>query len=619
MTWQAASLGVLVLGLLGGFAWYEHRRPPAKVIALVAALAALAVVGRLAFAAIPNVKPTTDIVLFAGYALGGVPGFAVGALTALVSNVFLGQGPWTAWQMAAWGGVGIAGAGLARLAGGRELGRVPLALACGLAGLAFGAVLDVYQWTLAAEQDLATYLAVSASSLPYNLAHAFGNVVFCLVLGPVFIRALRRYRRRFEVRWEPPRAAAAGTATAILASLLALSATHPEPAQASVSPSTKAVRYLARAQNRDGGLGGARGQASSQLVTGWSALGLAAAGRNPRDVARGRGPAITTYLRRAGSIRDTGELERTILVLKASGLSPRRFRGRDFVAELMTRRRADGSWQGNVALTAFGIFALRAAGDPPGSGSVQQAAGYLERAQNGDGGFGFVPSVSSDVDDTGAALQALGAAGRRGGEPARKAVAYLRAVQNGDGGFGQMEGRDSNAQSTAWAVQGLVAAGVRPASLAASPVRYLVRLQRRDGHIAYSARSDQTPVWVTAQALTALRGKPFPLATVPRKRRPRARVTAREARPSAAASAASRKAPRKRSRQGALRAQGTSAVRPTEPLGEAPASSRAGATRVGTSEGRDGPSAVVLALATLGALVVVALARRRLHRRRLAG
>ena len=66
MTWQASSLVVLSLVLLGGFLWYEQRRPPAKVIALVAALVALAVVGRLAFAAIPNVKPTTDIVLFAG-------------------------------------------------------------------------------------------------------------------------------------------------------------------------------------------------------------------------------------------------------------------------------------------------------------------------------------------------------------------------------------------------------------------------------------------------------------------------------------------------------------------------------------------------------------------------
>ena len=87
MSWQAASLVLLGVALALGFGWYERERPPARVVAVVAALAALAVVGRLAFAAIPNVKPTTDIVLFAGYALGGVPGFAVGAVTAIVSNI----------------------------------------------------------------------------------------------------------------------------------------------------------------------------------------------------------------------------------------------------------------------------------------------------------------------------------------------------------------------------------------------------------------------------------------------------------------------------------------------------------------------------------------------------
>jgi energy-coupling factor transport system substrate-specific component len=178
VSWQLASLSVLGLVLIAGFAWYERERPTSRVLALVAALAALAVVGRLAFAALPNVKPTTDIVLFAGYSLGAVPGFAVGAITALVSNIFLSQGPWTAWQMVGWGGVGVAAALLARFLRGRELGRVPLALVCGAAGLAFGAWMDVYQWTLAARQDLDSYLAVAASSLPYNVAHAVGNVVF---------------------------------------------------------------------------------------------------------------------------------------------------------------------------------------------------------------------------------------------------------------------------------------------------------------------------------------------------------------------------------------------------------------------------------------------------------
>ena len=593
MSWELASTAVLALVLAVGFAWYERRRPPARIVALVAALAALAVVGRLAFAAIPNVKPTTDIVLFAGFALGAVPGFAVGAITALVSNIFLGQGPWTAWQMVAWGGVGIFGAGLAKAWGGREIGRLPLAIACGVAGLAFGALLDVYQTTLAARQDLPTYLAVSGTSLPYNLAHAIGNVVFCLLIGPPFIRALRRYRRRFEVRWRPA-AAVAGVL------LLAFAGT------ASASPASKATRYLERVQNKDGGFGGAKGQRSSSLFTGWSALGLAAARRNPRDVARRGGKTVTGYMRSLRSIRDLGELERTILVLKAAGISPRRYRGRNLVADLRGRQRGDGSWRANLALTAFGVLALRAGGDSVGTGSVQRGAAYVERGQNSDGGFGFVAKAESDVDDTGSAIQALVAAGRRGRPVVQKAVAYLRSAQNSDGGYGQMDGQASNAQSTAWAVQGLVAAR---ASVGPGPVRYLTRLQRRDGHIRYSATSDQTPVWVTAQALTALRRKPFPLATVPRKKPSR-----RKARAKRAAAAG-----RKKEREAAAAADSAS-PRPRRVEQSPPQEPRT--VGVKTAAREDDPDEGVSTALLIGSAAVAAglllLGRRRLRHRRAA-
>ncbi len=140
MSWQLASFLILGAVLLGGFAWYERSRPPSQVVALVAALAALAIAGRIAFAAFPNVKPTTDIVIFAGYALGAAPGFAVGALAALVSNFWFGQGPWTPWQMAGWGLCGILGAALAL--GARNAGRLTLAAACGFAGVAYGALLN---------------------------------------------------------------------------------------------------------------------------------------------------------------------------------------------------------------------------------------------------------------------------------------------------------------------------------------------------------------------------------------------------------------------------------------------------------------------------------------------
>jgi energy-coupling factor transport system substrate-specific component len=517
VTWQAASLVLLAIALAFGFAWYERERPPARVVAVVAALAALAVVGRLAFAAIPNVKPTTDIVLFAGYALGAIPGFAVGAVTAIVSNIFLSQGPWTVWQMAGWGAVGVAGALLARLLRGREPNRFVLAAVCGLAGLAFGAWMDVYQWTLAARQDLDTYVAVAGTSLPYNIAHAVGNVIFCLLIGPAFLRALARYRRRLEVRWErSPAPIALGAVAIALVLLLPAAAVAATPAQ-------RATSYLLKAQNQDGGFGATASGGSSPLYTGWAGLGLGSVGRNPRDVKRPGGRSLAGYvLRGSSSLRDIGEIERTALVAKVAGLSPRSFGGRNLIAEIQNRRRGNGSISGFVSYTAFGIIALRAGGAAADGSTIQ----WLVKSQNADGGFGVARSSPSDADMTGAVLQALAAVGRGGGTAAQRAAKWLRDNQNGDGGFGPFKGRPSNAQSTSYVVQGLLAAGAGGGTVSRAR-SYLVGLQRGDGSIAYSSSSNQTPVWVTAQALMALRGKPLPIATAPRRHRQRATATAK--------------------------------------------------------------------------------------------
>jgi hypothetical protein len=517
VSWQAASLVLLAIALACGFAWYERERPPARVVAVVAALAALAVVGRLAFAAIPNVKPTTDIVLFAGYALGAVPGFAVGAVTAIVSNIFLSQGPWTFWQMAGWGAVGIAGAVLARVLRGREPNRYVLAAVCGLAGLAFGAWMDVYQWTLAARQDLDTYVAVSGTSLPYNIAHGVGNVVFCLLIGPAFLRALARYRRRLEVRWErSPAPIALGVLVVALVLLVPAAALAATPAQ-------RAASYLAKAQNKDGGFGASPGVGSASLYTGWAGLGLGSAGRNPQDVKRRRGRSLARFvLRGAGSLRDIGEIERTVLVAHVAGLSPRNFGGRNLLAQIQGRRRHDGSISGFVSYTAFGIVALRVSGAPAGGSTIR----WLVQSQNSDGGFGVARSSTSDSDMTGAALQALATVGRGAGAAGKRAANWLVNNQNSDGGFGQFKGRPSNSQSTAYAVQGLIAAGTGSAAVSRAQ-SYLRHRQRRDGSVAYSSSSTQTPVWVTAQALMALEGRSLPIATAPRAKRSHAKSSSK--------------------------------------------------------------------------------------------
>jgi Prenyltransferase and squalene oxidase repeat len=504
MTWPLASLLVLLCALAAGAAWWERGRPSSRLLALVAALAALAALGRLAFAPLPNVKPTTDIVLISGYVLGGAPGFVVGAVGALASNVVFGQGPWTPWQMAAWGSVGVLGAWLGVVTG-RRLGRIPLAIACGGAGLVFGAIMDLSTWaTLSGSHTLAAYLTIAGVSLPFNLAHAAGNVVFCLLFGPVLVAALERSSLRSRVTWRP-----AGAVIPVLAvaAVLAGAASAPEPAEAG----SRGVDYLRAAQNRDGGFGGTRGEASTPLYAAWAGIGIAAAGE------RCGGP-LTAYLRRTGAtVRGVGDVERTILALRACG-SGTTVGGRDLLADLRRAQRGDGSWSGLVNATAFGVLALRAAGVSRSSGALSKALRWVSARQHADGGFSFPGRTGrSDIDVTSGVVQALAAVrGRDTGRAGRRAVAFLRGQQRPDGGFPLTAGGASNAQSTAFAVQALVAAGVRPGAVRRNGSRtataYIGSLTTADGSVRYSRTSAQTPVWVTAQVLPALSGRPLPIA-----------------------------------------------------------------------------------------------------------
>jgi energy-coupling factor transport system substrate-specific component len=512
VSWQLSAFLVLGVALAGGFAWYERTRPDARIVALVGTLAAFAALGRIAFAALPNVKPTTDIVLVSGYALGGAPGFVVGAVAALASNFFFGQGPWTAWQMIGWGASGVIGAGLAMLTR-QRIGRWPLAIVCFVVGFAFTTLQDFGDWVNYSDHSFAQLLLYVGKGVGFDLIHATGCLLFALAFGPSLMRSLRRFRRRTEVRWRPlDRAPAPALAAACVLGAGALglagAAVAPPAARAAPTPTS----YLLGAQNADGGLGAAPGSPSSPLFAGWAGLGLAAAGENPQAVSRNGGHTLLGYLEATAAVgTDPGSIERTILALRAAGASVSDVDGRDLLAALQRDVRADGSVSEQTNLTAFMLLALRAAGVAPRAASIT----WLARQQDADGGFNFATAPgSSDVDDTGAALEALAGSGHA--PVIARAVAFIRSQQNGDGGFPSQPGASSNAQSTAFAIQGLIAVGIDPATLhrdaAASPERYLASLIAADGHVRYAAGSDVTPVWVTAQALLALDGKPLPLA-----------------------------------------------------------------------------------------------------------
>ncbi|MFT3863008.1 MAG: prenyltransferase/squalene oxidase repeat-containing protein [Solirubrobacterales bacterium] len=524
MSWQLVSFLILAAVLLGGFAWYERSRPPAQVVALVAALAALAIAGRIAFAAFPNVKPTTDIVIFAGYALGPAAGFAVGALAALVSNFWFGQGPWTPWQMAAWGLCGILGAMLALLT--RNVGRWTLAVVCGLAAVGYGAILNFsLMATYGGELSWERFWILSGRAIPFEVAHAAGNVAFALVAGPAMIRMLIRFRERFEWRRAEAatipsrRALPTGGVAALLLVVLLLGASTSARADAATKDGgpEAAATWLESTQNENGGFGEKVGAKSSQEMTGWAMLGLEAAGINPLDVTSGKGKNPVEYLQGAlAEIRSPGDLARTILALEGAGIEPREFGGRNLVAALLAKRRKDGSYEDWPNSTAYAVLALRSAG----IANVADSLDWLREAQNEDGGWGDTVGAPSNADGTGAVLQALSPSSKA----SQKGVGYLRQAQQKGGGFRLGGNGALNTQSTAWAIEGLLAAGANPAEFkrgGKSAYQYLEDNQDGDGHYRYSAQSDQTPVWVTGEVLVAASEKYLPLEAAPRAPKPK--------------------------------------------------------------------------------------------------
>jgi energy-coupling factor transport system substrate-specific component len=185
--------------LAGGFAWLEGGTSSARDLTLIATLGGLAAAGRVLFAPVPDVQPVTVMVAASGVALGPRRGFAVGALAALASNFFLGQGPHTPWQMLAWGGCGVLAGVFRRLL----RGRLAFAAFCVVLGFAFGTLMDLWLWFSFYPHTWVALTAVLSSGFAFNVAHATGNLILALVAGPELRRVLERYERRSrtEIVW----------------------------------------------------------------------------------------------------------------------------------------------------------------------------------------------------------------------------------------------------------------------------------------------------------------------------------------------------------------------------------------------------------------------------------
>ncbi|MBP7343995.1 MAG: ECF transporter S component [Clostridia bacterium] len=197
---MALALILAILGiLLMGFNIFERKETSAEKLVLLAILTAVSSAGRMLFASLPSVNPSSFIVIMSAMIFGPSFGFMTGALTALVSNMLLGHGPWTLWQMLLWGLMGFL-AGMVRKPLKEHLW---IRLAYGFIwGFLFGWGMNLY-YVLSGyitETGFKAFLIASSASFIFDMFHAVFNLLLILLLGNHFIKIFERTALKYGLK-----------------------------------------------------------------------------------------------------------------------------------------------------------------------------------------------------------------------------------------------------------------------------------------------------------------------------------------------------------------------------------------------------------------------------------
>lgn len=195
--YAAISFVVAVLACVPFFMTFEKREKNARRLVIVAVMTALSVCGRFIFAMLPGFKPVTAVVIITAIYFGSEAGFLTGAFTALISNIYFGQGPWTPFQMLAWGLIGFIAGVLAKPLRRR---RVLLFLYGALSGLGYAMFMDI--WTVIwynQTAEPALYLTAMMTSLPYTIIYIVSNVIFLWIMAGPIGRKVERITAKYGI------------------------------------------------------------------------------------------------------------------------------------------------------------------------------------------------------------------------------------------------------------------------------------------------------------------------------------------------------------------------------------------------------------------------------------
>ena len=158
----------------------------ARKISFLAMLVALSVVGRIGFNFIPNVQPATTIIILASFIVKPYEAIIIASLSTIVSNLILGNGIWTFWQILIWAIIGL----LSGLIGKFHM-KIPfiiLVIYAGFCGLLYGFFMSIPSSMTMGIHFWTYYVA----GISFDISHAIGNMIFFTIFYPVFFQMVKK-------------------------------------------------------------------------------------------------------------------------------------------------------------------------------------------------------------------------------------------------------------------------------------------------------------------------------------------------------------------------------------------------------------------------------------------
>lgn len=190
------STVIIVIAMVPFFARFEHTKPKPRDIVPLVVLSTIASLGRLLFGPLPHFKPVSAIIIISALSFGPQAGFMTGALSALGSNMFFGQGPWTPWQMFTWGLVGYLAGLLNKTPSFKH--KIPILIYGFISGFLFGWIMNL--WHIIGFIKPITKTAIIGAyvaSFYFDLTHAVATVVFLIPILVPWRKKLNRIKVKF--------------------------------------------------------------------------------------------------------------------------------------------------------------------------------------------------------------------------------------------------------------------------------------------------------------------------------------------------------------------------------------------------------------------------------------